>query len=864
METAVLHPVSRLRAWLAATAGLPAVRDVLGAGCFYLLLAVILAAPFLFFHQTLYLADMTYNNEPAARFMREWWQRTGYCPLWNPLVLCGAAQIQVLWPIAYMAGYLYLLLPFGEATGVFLALHFLLAGLGGYLWQYCKSEQAAEEDRHGAAVLFGTAFMLCGYMTSCSIGLGLLAAAAWIPWVLFVIDRLFDRRRPWGMAALALVAGQQVTSGRPELVALSWLLYVCYFLFRARAAAGAGAQPGTASAGLLAACGMTAAGLALAVSFAAVDLLPLLDLTRHAPAVGSLATLGPTYWSTGWYDFLTMVLSQPLGPLGMAKYHLYPTYPGTMPYVASLYLGPPVLTLAAVGLARSTWKERWFWLGCCLVALIVSAGQFGGVVPLLARLSPDLLVFRFPIKIAVFLLLGLCACAAEGWRAASMGGGRETVLSFFRGVWLAVSILGIVLLTLPGPSYVGLMTWFGFPSANELAGDRYRLFPIDLLVAGLSGQLICLLSMRHTANQFSLVPRRALILLVTAGLLMMNGARHLWRTVDSSFYDVGSEVAQWLRFKAGQDMSEFRVLSLLPDPPLAPPAVANLSEEELDPSFMQYLRCILKPNSSMDFGIQLSNGVSTIPSWIPYFITTGPLARSTLTPQVKHPAGKSDLPLQKWCQSSATRFVITSMREAAPDGTARALPRLDSALFKLVREDPDLNMRIFEVPSPRPRWSLMKQARKVRDGDSALMIINRCDTTGYDPNREVLIRHADWQAHEPAASARAEAGEGSPGNVRLISQANEKLVFNAENATPAYLVVADSFDPGWEARDNGVSTPVYLADGLMRAVRLEPGKHEVVFSYKPRSLFWGEVISKATLLLIAGILIATAVWRRLR
>src|SRR5262245_15572693 len=79
---------------------------------------------------------MTYNNEPVGRFMRETWQRTGHLPLWNPFVLCGVAQIQVLWPIAYMPGYIFLLLPLAQATGLFLMLHYAIAGSGAYFWQY--------------------------------------------------------------------------------------------------------------------------------------------------------------------------------------------------------------------------------------------------------------------------------------------------------------------------------------------------------------------------------------------------------------------------------------------------------------------------------------------------------------------------------------------------------------------------------------------------------------------------------------------------------------------------------------------------------------------------------------------------------
>src|SRR5262249_18686790 len=147
---------------------------------------------------------------------------------------------------------------------------------------------------------------------------------------------------------------------------------------------------------------------------------------------------------------------------------------------------------------------------------------------------------------------------------------------------------------------------------------------------------------------------------------------------------------------------------------------ADLPADELDAAFMQYARTLLKPNSNIDSGAQLSNGASTIPSWTSYFIATGLIPRSSLVAGVQHPAGKSDLPLKRWCQASSSRYILTALRQQAEDGAMEAVPLLDHNMFRIVREDEGLNLRIYEVPNVRPRWTLLTRARAAEDLGPAL------------------------------------------------------------------------------------------------------------------------------------------------
>lgn len=82
----------------------------------------------------------------------------------------------------------------------------------------------------------------------------------------------------------------------------------------------------------------------------------------------------------------------------------------------------------------------------------------------------------------------------------------------------------------------------------------------------------------------------------------------------------------------------------------------------------------------------------------------------------------------------------------------------------------------------------------------------------------------------------------------------EKVVVRAALAEPGYLVLSDTYYPGWEAWVDGQPAAILRADLLFRAVALEAGEHVVEFRYRPASLRWGAGISLAALaVLVAGL-----------
>jgi uncharacterized membrane protein YfhO len=72
-----------------------------------------------------------------------------------------------------------------------------------------------------------------------------------------------------------------------------------------------------------------------------------------------------------------------------------------------------------------------------------------------------------------------------------------------------------------------------------------------------------------------------------------------------------------------------------------------------------------------------------------------------------------------------------------------------------------------------------------------------------------------------------------------------------------YVVLADTYYPGWRAAVDGVPAPIYAANGTFRAVFVEDGSHRVEFDYEPRGVRVGAAVTFASLALVLALALAS-------
>jgi hypothetical protein len=69
---------------------------------------------------------------------------------------------------------------------------------------------------------------------------------------------------------------------------------------------------------------------------------------------------------------------------------------------------------------------------------------------------------------------------------------------------------------------------------------------------------------------------------------------------------------------------------------------------------------------------------------------------------------------------------------------------------------------------------------------------------------------------------------------RVISYTGDELVLNVNVPTEGYLSFIDNWDKDWEATVDSKFTQIERLFGVFKSVRLPPGEHQVIFTYRPK------------------------------
>jgi hypothetical protein len=106
--------------------------------------------------------------------------------------------------------------------------------------------------------------------------------------------------------------------------------------------------------------------------------------------------------------------------------------------------------------------------------------------------------------------------------------------------------------------------------------------------------------------------------------------------------------------------------------------------------------------------------------------------------------------------------------------------------------------------------------------------------------------------HEPAAAG--DTGPPVPPSATITTDTANRVVVQAGvGAAGGYVVMLDSFSEDWRATADGHPATLVRANGLFRAVRLNPGPHVVEFLYRPRAFLIGAAASAAGLAIVLGL-----------
>lgn len=803
------------------------------------------------------LSDLILQNYPWKLFILDS-MRARTIPLWSQHLFAGApflakGQASVLYPFSL----LFYVLPLPAAYGWFTVSQVWLAGVAMYGFGRILRQRRAAAAL-AALVYQGSGFML----VSAAVFPMILGAAVWLPLLLGCIDLIVRINRsprgagktlPW--AALGAAAlGCQLLAGHPEITYYTLLIMALFAAWRLvtvpdRIDDDADAPSARRSVRRwLKPAGWLAAFVAVGLLLGAVQLVPLFEVgqTNFRQASASLAEV------RGWAFPLRRVVTLALPNFfGNPAHHTYRDlltdaltpfttnfYGQPNPHGAGssnwgiknyveggIYLGIVPLLLAALGAVSSVWRGAGqarrahgaFFGGLAFFSLAFIFGTplyailyYG--LPFINQLhSPFRWVFALSLAVAVLAGFGLEALLAARRRAALWPAGLLALGggAVVAGAWALRPLYGRV-----GPLvervFLGLaQAPDAFPSATAFAGYvRPQLVTLGLVLLG--GGVALALARR---GRWWLVP---LLALVIADLFLANRGFHA--AVDPALLDFKPQLVQWLEAQPG----EWRITAF---------------EAHGDKPF--------NANSGWLFGLEDVRGYDSIIArqYTAYMAAIEPqneLAFNRIAPL--HDIESINSPL---LDLLGVKWVISAE-------TLDPLP-------KLARVWEGEGLIVYENLAVVPRaYTIPHSAVQFTDAPLALM-------TTVDP-RTTLLVSGDAAAYPPVAAPQP----GAPKAATITQAGSLEVLVDAVVDGPAWLVLNDSYAPGWRAfarplgGDESAESelPVELVNGNFRAVFLDDGgAYTVRFRYSPRSFILGALAG-----FMGGIIVVFAfgvwAWRR--
>jgi len=875
-----------------------------------LVVLLLLLLPLIFFWpvtlggKTLLPVDNLFAFEPWASFASEWgvsiphnellsdlilenyvWKRfivqaihNQQIPLWNPYLFAGlpflaAGQHSALYPLSI----LFYILPLARAYGYFTVLQLFLAGLFTFI--YCR---VIGVNRFGALIA-GITYMLSAFFVVSVVFTMIIAAAAWLPLLLTTIEIVVRKQEEKGAVAYspipyiavgAVALGFQLLAGHVEISLYTLLVMGFYALCRLAILWWRQRNWWV----VLRLASWLVVMVALGLGLGGVQFIPLYEVASLNFRQGSvpysqvvswafpprrlIAFLVPDFFGNpSHHSYLDVFTWRTVHPTLNAYGQLNPNGPhstdwGVKNYVeGGSYLGLLPLLLVVVAaisrLRRDTTLRSHVWLYIILIAFSL-AFIFG--TPLYAILyyafpgvnqlhSPFRWVFPYTLSVAVLAGIGadhlVRTHIPELW--AEHGGRRPS--RWLR--WLCLQ---------SKPSFItvtaGLAFWGGLAAFAALLLSRVFYSRIAPAVEKAFWALAKAPEAFPDAPAFYSYELRNLLLfslLLTASAIVLRvsrcpiylpqrwGQRPVWEPLALAVL-VLDLFAFGYGFNPRTDPKLFQ---------FKPPVVDFLQQDQELYRFTTFVgpgEKTFNANVGMYYGLYDVRGYDSIfpkqyADYMSLIEEQDELLYNRIAPLSEYPSLDSRL-----LDLLNVKYVLTTQHIPNPG-------------YRLAYNG---EIKVYENKDYLPRAFVVPRAKVVTDPEQRAEELKH-----FNPLEHVIL--------EEEAGGIGDKGQevGTTRHPLITSYTINEVFIDVEMAGEGWLVLADSYFPGWKAyvRPLGVGeteeieVPIYRANGNFRVVHLSGGAHTVRFKYAPRSFQLGLFVS-----FIAGVvtclLAANWLWGR--
>jgi hypothetical protein len=138
-------------------------------------------------------------------------------------------------------------------------------------------------------------------------------------------------------------------------------------------------------------------------------------------------------------------------------------------------------------------------------------------------------------------------------------------------------------------------------------------------------------------------------------------------------------------------------------------------------------------------------------------------------------------------------------------------------------------------------------------GDTAMM------TNAWNSKNTAIIREGEARQIQGY-----QFGKDSAASIKLSKYGLNDLMFSSNNSKNGLAVFSDIYYPyGWEATVDGKPAPIMRVNYVLRAIKVDAGKHEIKFQFRPSSYLMGDKIALISSIVLI-LLVLLTLWMSLK
>lgn len=769
-------------------------KDILGIGIL-LMIATAFFYPMLFGGKVIYYRDYNLITYPTRFFLGKIFNE-GAIPYWVQNVHGGMPFMASFHPgVFYPPSLLFFLNDTTYALNLFYVLHFMVLGVFSFL--LARSWKIS----FAGSLCCGITGMLSGFIIASTLVSNFFISAVWLPMVFWMFHKFWTRRHIGYIVGLIVAIATQTLAACPEINIMTMLLlyaHALFFLPRAPGIAGVARMTFTLG-----------SAVTLALGLSAIQLVPTAYLVKQSFRDGGLSYEDHTHWSMNPSKFIGLAI-----PLDYQK-HLDK-------FTFVVYVDKTKADTADQSIPELTDADL---EGHSSKNLKADVQEFSGLLHnvylgLIGLLLALLCFFFHREKVVIFwwsiFLLGAFLALGAYNPLYKIIYYAVPFLDLFRypEKYFYISVFSVVFLSGYGLDFLIRYT-------RERQMKIFPILTVLIILFGVIG-LISFLKPFHdswyslfllAAFSFSYVMfyfRKmkqtgfaAVVLMLIFMDLSIKGMEYL-PLIDRKYY----EEKPLLTDIVGDSFGKYRIytgrLRYEPDPLDFPDGPTRMATAIATKEYMY-------PYLGMVYGVEHVNGFAGLALdlkdnmlWWSVFINSSPERRKRIL------------------KRSNVQYWIDGDKGISYAGG-----------YPLI-----LPSRLKVLKNPLPRAYLTPRMRIIEDGPYAL---NTYYEESFDPLREVLL----------SKQVAFEETKHFQGEVEQVSYSPNHVTVKTRQEGNGFLVLMDSYFPGWTVKVDGKEQPLLKANYYYRAVQLDSGRHVLEFDYFPEGLKAGLTITGVSLLIIS-------------